>query len=301
MNARTREEEYLRRMKALGYEPDLRGMDDDDIEWELSKMEESDRRREVQLQPQQQPLRTIYRPVDPGLKARILRQFGQPYDESAIPKGQEFYLNGWDNGDDEEEVKTLISQREQRKSGLGNVDFDPWKNVWKLDWGKDGNALAGPRTMEWRPGRDETAKPLLYFSAASEKQAGGDLRDVKEVSDISVGQGSDSTSTQNADIFGQAKNVINVKKFWDEVYQEARDNQKLEHEEAIRKANEAAILYTGYLGTAAVATRVVTSVSPFAGGTTGFLGWANADDAKKWIKGKVFAPYNPVWDGTTSD
>ncbi len=299
MNPRTREEEYLRRMKALGYEPSLAGMDDDDIEWELSKMEEAERRRAAP----QQPLQTVYRPVDPGLKARILRQFGQPYDESAIPKGQEFYLNGWDNGEDEvtPQIKSVVAQNKARKTDINDPDFDPWKNAWKLDWGNDVDTLAGPRTMEWRPGRDEPAKPLLYSSEASERPADGDLRSVKEVSDISVGQGSDSASTQNADIFGHAKNVINVKKFWDEVYQEAKDNQKLEHEEAVRKANEAAILYTGYLGTAAVATRVVTSVSPFAGGTTGFLGWANADDAKKWIKGKVFAPYNPVWDGTTSD
>ncbi len=95
MNARTREEEYMRRMKALGYEPDLRGMDDGDIEWELGKMDGANRRREAEWQ---QP---VYRPVDPGLKARILRMFGQPHDESAIPKGQEFYLNGWDNGEDE--------------------------------------------------------------------------------------------------------------------------------------------------------------------------------------------------------
>ncbi len=95
MNPRTREEEYMRRMKALGYEPDLRGMDDGDIEWELGKMDEANRRREAEWQ---QP---VYRPVDPGLKARILRMFGQPHDKSAIPKGQEFYLNGWDNGEDE--------------------------------------------------------------------------------------------------------------------------------------------------------------------------------------------------------
>jgi len=50
MNARTREEEYLRRMKALGYEPSLAGMDDGDIEWELGKMEEADRRREAEWQ-----------------------------------------------------------------------------------------------------------------------------------------------------------------------------------------------------------------------------------------------------------
>ncbi|MDT8900752.1 hypothetical protein [Anaeroselena agilis] len=69
------------------------------------KMEEGDRRREAEWrQPQPlQPMRTVYRPVDPGLKARILRMFGQPYDESAIPKGQEVYLNGGDNGEGEEE------------------------------------------------------------------------------------------------------------------------------------------------------------------------------------------------------
>lgn len=57
----SREQEYLRRMKALGYEPSL---------------------------AQPPPLRTVYRPVDRGLAARLLRMFGQPYDKSAIPKGQ---------------------------------------------------------------------------------------------------------------------------------------------------------------------------------------------------------------------
>jgi hypothetical protein len=34
-----REQEYLRRMRALGYEPSLMGMDDEDIEWELQRMD----------------------------------------------------------------------------------------------------------------------------------------------------------------------------------------------------------------------------------------------------------------------
>lgn len=42
---------------------------------------------------------TRYKPVDPGLAARILRQMGQPYDPALIPKGEEFYIGGWDNGD----------------------------------------------------------------------------------------------------------------------------------------------------------------------------------------------------------
>jgi predicted chitinase len=181
MNARNREEEYLRRMKALGYEPSLNGMDDEDIEWELSKMEEADRRRAAEWQQPEQPVRTVYRPVDPGLKARILRQFGQPHDESAIPKGQEFYLNGWDNGEDEDEVRTLVSQREQRKQDFNAPDFDPWKNAWKLDWGEDGNPLAGPQKMDHWPRRDgamfpsrgDTFRPLSYTAGGNDVNTGG--------------------------------------------------------------------------------------------------------------------------------
>ncbi len=100
----TRAEEYLRRMRALGYEPSLAGMDDEDVEWELKKMDEAERRRAAP-----QPVRTVYRPVDPGLAARILRQFGQPYDESAIPRGQKFYLNGWDDGEEEKPDGTDVN------------------------------------------------------------------------------------------------------------------------------------------------------------------------------------------------
>jgi len=175
MNARNREEEYLRRMKALGYEPSLAGMDDEDIEWELSRMEGADGRREAEWQ---QP---VYRPVDPGLKARILRMFGQPYDESAIPKGQEFYLNGWDNGEDEEEVRNLVLQSKPRRPEIGDADFDPWKNAWKLDWGGDGNPLTGPQRMDHWPRRDGamfpsrggTYRPLSYTSGGNDVNTGG--------------------------------------------------------------------------------------------------------------------------------
>jgi hypothetical protein len=167
----TREEEYLRRMKALGYEPSLAGMDDDDIEWELSKMEEAERRRAA---VPQQPTRTVYRPVDPGLKARILRQFGQPYDESAIDPRESFYLNGWDNGEDDAETwqgkaapgVSAPYQGGRRKSDINDPDFDPWKNAWRLDWGPEGNSPAQLRTMEYRPGRDGNGGIMNYVSAA---------------------------------------------------------------------------------------------------------------------------------------
>jgi predicted chitinase len=144
----SRVEEYLRRMRERGYQDSLMGMDDEDIEWELSKMEEADRRREAQ---QQQPLRTIYRPVDPGLKARILRMFGQPHDESAIPEGQKFYLNGWDNGDGEDYAAPAMKTAQNYfvpTSGQARQD----------DWRDGGNSASGgtaagvTRNQDWGDG-----------------------------------------------------------------------------------------------------------------------------------------------------
>ena len=56
-NGESREEEYLRRMRALGYEPSLAGMDDDDIDWELQRMDGGKREERSE-----QPLYTTYRP-----------------------------------------------------------------------------------------------------------------------------------------------------------------------------------------------------------------------------------------------
>ncbi|MDR7867900.1 MAG: hypothetical protein RIN56_13925 [Sporomusaceae bacterium] len=185
MNARSREEEYLRRMKALGYEPSLAGMDDEDIEWELGKMDEANRRREAEWR---QP---VYRPVDPGLKARILRMFGQPYDESAIPKGQEFYLNGWDNGEDEEEwpalkpeprVPTPPGNREM-KPDLHGITYDP--ETGKITPNENGGfemkgwELLGQRPF-WKnaadifsPSRGDAFRPLSYTAGGNDVNTDG--------------------------------------------------------------------------------------------------------------------------------
>ncbi len=184
MNPRTREEEYLRRMRERGYSDSLMGMDDDDIEYELSKMEEADRRREAEWQ-QAQPTRTVYRPVDPGLKARILRMFGQPYDESAIPKGQEFYLNGWDNGEDEEmpELKPgpyvpAPPGKRGMKPDLHDTMYNPvtGKITKIMDGGLEikGWALPGQgpfgrnRSGGSFPSRGATVRPLSYTAGGSD-------------------------------------------------------------------------------------------------------------------------------------
>ncbi|MDT8900759.1 hypothetical protein [Anaeroselena agilis] len=182
---RTREEEYLRRMKALGYEPSLNGMDDEDIEWELSKMDEGGRRREAEWR---QP---VYRPVDPGLKARILRMFGQPYDESVIPKGQEFYLNGWDNGEDEEEWPALKPEprvpappgSRTMKPDLHGITYDP--ETGQITPNENGGfEIKGSKVPGqspfWKnvadifsPSRGGTYRPLSYTAGGNDVNTGG--------------------------------------------------------------------------------------------------------------------------------
>lgn len=71
----SREQEYLRRMRTLGYEPSLMGMDDEDIDWELQRMDggREEARPAAQLNP-------TYRPVDRDFAERIFRMFARPFD-----------------------------------------------------------------------------------------------------------------------------------------------------------------------------------------------------------------------------
>ncbi len=273
---RTREEEYLRRMKTLGYEPDLRGMDDDDIEWELSKMEEADRRREAQLQ-QQQPLRTIYRPVDPGLKARILRQFGQPYDESAIPKGQEFYLNGWDNGEDDEEG--MVPAVPQGGPKRPNEQLNVFDTVLLKSQNSGKNFFTGPQPVEYLADKSDSGRGLLPPKY-----------------DRPLG------------IVGTGMNVYNgARDFSREVEAEALRQHPDNPELARKKGLEAAVLYGSYQA-------VLSGAGYAAGGGLGTLGVAAAntlglndkvkEEIKKQVMGKTDADYNkgfdePLFPGTT--
>lgn len=180
------EEEYIRRMRALGYEPSLAGMDDEDIEWELARMDGG------RGEERPQPTRTVYRPVDPGLAARIFRQMGRPYDQQAISPKQSFYLNGW-YGDDEGDGTPAepMPYRPREGGAIGEPDYymplpapidpelqripieefiqllpaprardgakeadwgaDSWATAWKIDWGGGGSRA---RALECRPEQD---------------------------------------------------------------------------------------------------------------------------------------------------
>jgi hypothetical protein len=227
-----RVEEYIRRMKARGYEPTLMGMDDDDIEYELRKMDEAERRREAE----QQPVRTVYRPVDPGLKARILRMFGQPYDKSAIPKGQEFYLNGWDNGDDDDLFtgkNSWVEAAPPRNGAGGTVLDDPGAKAWKL-----------AKTMEakWTIFRPEDYSNEIQLASAEPPVRAFD----------SIGEGGKVTLA-NPKIGRElvkegtegVKEVIKLHKFGEKAYKVAKD-QNYSHEEATEIAKEAQAMYTAY-------------------------------------------------------
>jgi murein DD-endopeptidase MepM/ murein hydrolase activator NlpD len=160
----SREEEYIRRMRERGYTPTLAGMDDDDIEWELAKMDGRNPLQEAR--PAERPLNPRYKPVDPGLQARILRMFGQPYDKSAIDPNEAHYLNGWDNGDDGDEETKPQSRPSQPRPGEQSPaeQFNPWKNLWKLDWGQEGSPADKSRPPEPLMGKNPGPGVVPYAS-----------------------------------------------------------------------------------------------------------------------------------------
>ncbi len=220
MDPRARAEEYLRRMRERGYQDSLMGMDDDDIEYELAKMEEADRRREAQ-----QPVRTVYRPVDPGLKARILRMFGQPYDESAIPEGQKFYLNGWDNGEYEEDrLQKKPAPVMLNPSGGGTRLPDGRHNFFDaaLKGGREGGIKNWLQPTTWGKDKDSGVSvwvdPLGMFpqyeyesgKTTTDDSAGTGSVDRYRNSEI-VPQNADGTNTKEDDSFGNTVHNIGKK------------------------------------------------------------------------------------------
>jgi len=220
----------------------MAGMDDDDIEWELSKMEEAERRREAPPQP----LRTVYRPVDPGLAARIFRQMGQPYDPKAIEPREAFYLNGWDYRDEDGTVVEKNRRMEPaplRNGAMGPEEYDPWKKAWKLDWGEDGRPAEKTRTMETKITSFQpedysneiqlasVAPPVRAFASFGE---GGKVTLAKPISRELVKEGTEG-----------AKEVIKLNKFGEKAYKTAKE-QEISHNEAMEIAREAQALYTAY-------------------------------------------------------
>jgi len=167
-------------MREPGYTPTLAGMDDDDIEWELNKMDGMDPFGEPR--PAGRPLNPTYRPADPAMVARIYRLMGRPYDASLIPERERHYLNGgWDNRDEdgyraENPVRKMPDFG--ARSGVRTPDtllpgFGPQQGgakgpYWSIDplakgrrpgWGTEGGPADNVRTMEYRYGRDGTGFP----------------------------------------------------------------------------------------------------------------------------------------------
>ncbi len=171
----SREEEYIRRMRALGYEPSLAGMDDGDIEYELAR---KDRGREA---TPPQPVRTVYRPVDPGLAARILRQFGQPYDASAIGPRQAFYLNGWDDGEE------------------GGAEGDPLRTMEERP--RDGAMLpsrGGARPMSYTADGNDVNTGRKGTNAADANPYAGGYADGGAYGDMTLPDGKQQPATEGA-------------------------------------------------------------------------------------------------------
>ncbi len=142
---RTREEEYLKKMKVLGYEPDLRGLDDDDIEWELNKM---DGKQGSQLA--ETMLNRVYRPPDRDFAARIFKMFARPFD----PNWRMPDLDGLEYRQPHREIRPQIWLRQVRGVNA-----------------EDGRQVA--QTMEFRGGRDGKVKTELFAGATKGGQGDG--------------------------------------------------------------------------------------------------------------------------------
>lgn len=312
----SREEEYIRRMRARGYVPTLAGMDDEDIEWELERMDRGSEERSTT------PLNPTYRPVDPGLKARILRMFGQPYDESAIPRGQEFYLNGWDNGDENDALVERNRRMEPaplRNGAMGQEEYDPWKRAWKLDWGEEGRPAERPKTMEWRWGQDGAGvsnrggvKNALGYGPGDFDGATG----MKELSYYTTGSGGEGGVMRAGPLDkvvrpgGELiKNGVEVERFAKEVEEEALKNGD-SLELAKKKGSDAASKYAGYLAGVGGAAALAGKIPRYGGAagpaveTAGAVAEAYAVKPliKKQVLGKSEDDYNkkePLFPGNT--
>lgn len=88
----SKEEEYLKRQKALGYEPSLAGMDEEDFDYVPSW---------ANRQPTE-PLGREYKPVDRDFAERMFRMFARPFDPKwRMPdlEGEEYGKTpGFDSG-----------------------------------------------------------------------------------------------------------------------------------------------------------------------------------------------------------
>ncbi len=320
----SREEEYIRRMRERGYVPTLAGMDDDDIEWELDKMDGKNPLEETR--PAEQPLNPTYRPADPAMVARIYRQMGRPYDASLIPERERYYLNGWDNGEEEDGRDTPVERWPQGRSPLPQVrehlpvePFDPWKNVWKLDWGPEGRPPERPRPRtEYQPGQfgpnvfggglAANAKgywPGKYSEATGFRELAGGVEEGGGAASPQNAQNPNSwkvtgsrTERREKERIANAsravtginvlKEAYGLNKYWQEVYDAAYEKYK-DHKIAADKAGEA----VGWIGFATTGVTLITPEFPLAAAGGSFA----LGPLKDWVKKKVLESDHPKPEG----
>jgi len=255
----SREEEYIRRMRERGYTPTLAGMDDEDIEWELNKMDGMDPFGE--RRPAERLLNPRYKPADPAMVARIYRQMGRPYDASLIPERERHYLNGgWDDGDKdgyraENPVRkmpyfgarsgvrtpdTLLPSFGPQQGGAKGLywSIDPLAKGWRPGWGTEGGPADNVRTMEYQPGRDNDHVDFQLASDASNTRKFGSFEDGTQRADAISGNIYD----KGAEL---GKEIVKLKKFGEKAYNIAKE-QGYNHDEAMLIAQNAQWMYGSY-------------------------------------------------------
>lgn len=119
-----KEEEYLEKQRALGYEPSLRGMDEDDFDYVPSWVQ--GRRPEEALFPKIRP------GVDRDFAERIFRMFGRPHDpnwrmpnldnDPCFTKNPPENTSSLYGRDMDGETVKKSSRKDRPKHGMGSAD-----------------------------------------------------------------------------------------------------------------------------------------------------------------------------------
>lgn len=158
----SRAEEYLRRMRALGYEPSLDGMDDEDIEYELRKMDKGQG-----SQPMETMLNRGYRPPDRDFAERIFKMFARPFD----PKWQMPDLDGPEYRQPQRESRPEIWPQPGRGDNPKAVLFVSAAEGGQ-GGGKDGSLLEEPKLQGPGPNTPNTKLQGTFPSNFAPQRSG---------------------------------------------------------------------------------------------------------------------------------
>ena len=277
-------------MRALGYENSLAGMDDEDIEEALARMDGG--RAE---EPTPQGFVRIRPGVDRDFAERMFRRFARPFDPNwkmpdldgpgYIKKSWPYVMSntaGYEPGGNEAGAGMRLMKGDVN-AGDGNARWDG-DRVVKYAGAANGANLAS----------DLGSMPSMVASTQ-----GGGSQNAQKTNDWEVtGSRSDRRNEQRMTNGARAVTGLNVlkesfdlKDYWQEVYDAAYAKYN-DHKKASAKAWEA----VGWIGLATTGVVLTTPEFPVAAAGAS----AGINPLKKWVKKQVLENDNPNLPGELS-